>query len=31
MKRLLVMRHAKSDWTTAASDHSRPLNPRGIG
>lgn len=30
MKKLLVMRHAKSDWTTRLSDFERPLNPRGI-
>lgn len=30
MKRLIVMRHAKSDWHAGAeSDHSRPLNKRG--
>lgn len=29
MKRLLIMRHAKSDWSTAAPDHERPLNRRG--
>lgn len=30
MKRLVVMRHAKSDWHAGAgSDHERPLNPRG--
>ena len=30
MKRLILMRHAKSDWSGgAASDHDRPLNPRG--
>lgn len=29
MKRLLVMRHAKSDWTHAVPDHERPLNDRG--
>ncbi len=29
MKRLLVMRHAKSDWTHAVPDHDRPLNDRG--
>ncbi|WP_299412839.1 histidine phosphatase family protein [uncultured Sulfitobacter sp.] len=30
MKRLILMRHAKSDWSTAAqTDHARPLNPRG--
>jgi len=31
MKRLLVMRHAKSDWHAgAATDHERPLNRRGV-
>lgn len=31
MKRLLVMRHAKSDWHAGApTDHERPLNRRGI-
>lgn len=30
MKRLILMRHAKSDWSNAAaSDHERTLNPRG--
>ena len=30
MKRLLVMRHAKSDWAAGALlDHDRPLNARG--
>ena len=30
MKRLYVMRHAKSDWHAgAATDHARPLNGRG--
>lgn len=30
MKRLVVMRHAKSDWSSGAStDHARPLNERG--
>lgn len=30
MKRLILMRHAKSDWShEAASDHARILNPRG--
>lgn len=30
MKRLILMRHAKSDWSDgAASDFERPLNPRG--
>ena len=29
-RRLIVMRHAKSDWNSgAASDHDRPLNARG--
>ncbi|MBT8241972.1 MAG: histidine phosphatase family protein [Acidimicrobiia bacterium] len=26
---LLVMRHAKSDWSTHDTDFDRPLNPRG--
>ena len=29
MTTLLVMRHAKSDWSTGLADHERPLNPRG--
>ncbi len=30
MKRLIILRHAKSDWYAgAASDHARPLNRRG--
>lgn len=30
MKRLLLLRHAKSDWDSgAATDHERPLNRRG--
>ncbi|MBD3666033.1 SixA phosphatase family protein [Sulfitobacter aestuariivivens] len=30
MKTLILMRHAKSDWSSgAASDHDRPLNARG--
>jgi phosphohistidine phosphatase len=29
MKRLVLMRHAKSDWSGATSDHDRPLNARG--
>lgn len=30
MRRLILLRHAKSDWSAAAaSDHDRPLNPRG--
>lgn len=31
MKMLLVMRHAKSDWSADYdSDHDRPLNQRGV-
>ena len=31
MKRLLLMRHAKSDWSADyAIDHDRPLNERGV-
>jgi phosphohistidine phosphatase len=31
MRRLLLLRHAKSSWaTTALADHDRPLAPRGI-
>jgi len=30
MKRLMILRHAKSDWNAGApSDHARPLNRRG--
>lgn len=29
MKRLIYMRHAKSDWSGGGQDHDRPLNPRG--
>ena len=29
MPRLILMRHAKSDWSGGARDHERPLNPRG--
>jgi phosphohistidine phosphatase len=29
MKRLILMRHAKSDWSQAGPDIERPLNPRG--
>lgn len=30
MKRLILMRHAKSDWSAGAgNDHDRPLNARG--
>lgn len=29
-RRLILMRHAKSDWgSRTLSDHARPLNPRG--
>ena len=28
-KRLILMRHAKSDWTHGLEDHERPLNERG--
>ncbi|MFV0474835.1 MAG: SixA phosphatase family protein [Pikeienuella sp.] len=27
--RLILLRHAKSDWTAGLSDHDRPLNQRG--
>jgi len=31
MKRLLLMRHGKSDWSADyATDHHRPLNERGV-
>lgn len=30
MKHLLVMRHAKSDWTGGVADHDRPLSRRGV-
>ena len=31
MKQLLIMRHAKSDWSQEGlSDHDRPLNKRGL-
>lgn len=30
MNELLVMRHAKSDWSTGHGDFDRPLNGRGI-
>ncbi|PYG30342.1 SixA phosphatase family protein [Pelagimonas varians] len=29
MKRLIMMRHAKSDWSLSQEDHDRPLNTRG--
>lgn len=28
-RRLLIMRHAKSDWATGVEDYDRPLNDRG--
>ncbi|MDR0285040.1 MAG: histidine phosphatase family protein [Propionibacteriaceae bacterium] len=28
-KTLLILRHAKSDWTTGVGDFDRPLTPRG--
>lgn len=32
MKRLIILRHGKSDWNAgAASDHARPLSRRGTG
>ena len=30
VKRLILMRHAKSDWSASGDDHSRPLNTRGF-
>lgn len=29
MKQLILLRHAKSDWSHDLSDHDRPLNQRG--
>ena len=29
MHRLILMRHAKSDWSFGTADHERPLNKRG--
>ena len=29
MKRLIIMRHAKSAWPEGVDDHDRPLNKRG--
>lgn len=29
MKKLTLLRHAKSDWHAAANDYERPLNKRG--
>ncbi len=31
MRRLIIMRHAKSDWSGGQTDHDRPLNARGRG
>lgn len=30
MKRLILVRHAKSDWSMELDDHARPLNKRGL-
>ncbi|MEW4924581.1 histidine phosphatase family protein [Algibacter sp. 2305UL17-15] len=30
MKKLILIRHAKSSWEHDVIDHERPLNPRGI-
>jgi phosphohistidine phosphatase len=30
MRRLMILRHAKSDWPAGADDHARPLAPRGL-
>lgn len=30
MKRLMLLRHAKSDWPAGVSDHDRPLALRGL-
>lgn len=29
MRRVILMRHAKSDWSAGMQDHERPLNKRG--
>lgn len=29
-RRLILMRHAKSDWSHGLADHDRPLNARGM-
>ncbi|MGW5716312.1 SixA phosphatase family protein [Amycolatopsis sp. NPDC003865] len=29
-RRLIVLRHAKSDWSEDLPDHERPLAPRGV-
>lgn len=31
MKQLILIRHAKSDWSHELTDHGRPLNARGRG
>lgn len=30
MRRLILLRHAKSDWPDEVEDHERPLGPRGL-
>ncbi|MFJ2832355.1 SixA phosphatase family protein [Streptomyces sp. NPDC087263] len=30
LRRLVVLRHAKSAWPTGVADHERPLGPRGL-
>ena len=30
MKTLVLMRHAKSNWSGDSPDFDRPLNPRGV-
>ncbi|MFN8830265.1 MAG: SixA phosphatase family protein [Labrys sp. (in: a-proteobacteria)] len=30
MRRLILLRHAKSDWPDDVDDHDRPLAPRGL-
>ncbi|MER6027012.1 histidine phosphatase family protein [Streptomyces sp. NPDC001851] len=30
LRRLVVLRHAKSDWPEGVEDHRRPLAPRGL-
>ncbi len=30
MNRLVVLRHAKSEWPPQVGDHDRPLSPRGL-
>jgi phosphohistidine phosphatase len=29
LRRIAIVRHAKSDWTAGTADHQRPLNDRG--